>query len=76
MSSAGNSKYSLDSTNVYNIVSLNPALRKRDLSSQVDLESLFPANPTCVLAPELTIGPYCMFSLSRSWRFVLLCMLY
>ncbi|KAF8447015.1 Intradiol ring-cleavage dioxygenase, partial [Terfezia claveryi] len=28
------------------------------LSSEVDVNSLFPANPTCVLAPELTIGPY------------------
>ncbi|RPB29052.1 aromatic compound dioxygenase [Terfezia boudieri ATCC MYA-4762] len=39
-------------------ISLNPELRKRDLSSKVDLKSLFPANPACVLAPELTIGPY------------------
>lgn len=40
-------------------VSLNPALKQRDLSGKVDLSSLFPKKPTCVLAPELTIGPYC-----------------
>ncbi|KAI5792552.1 Intradiol ring-cleavage dioxygenase, partial [Peziza echinospora] len=37
---------------------LNPALAKRDLTTVVDLESLFPAEPECLLAPELTIGPY------------------
>lgn len=39
-------------------ISLNPALEKRDLSESVDIKSLFPSNTTCVLAPELTIGPY------------------
>lgn len=39
-------------------ISLNPALHQRDLSSSVDLKTLFPTNPKCVLAPELTIGPY------------------
>ncbi|KAF8423010.1 Intradiol ring-cleavage dioxygenase [Tirmania nivea] len=39
-------------------ISLNPELKKRDLSKSVDIKSLFPANPTCVLTPELTIGPY------------------
>ena len=47
---------------IQNIVSLNPALAKRDLTTVVDLESLFPAEPECLLAPELTIGPYCKYS--------------
>lgn len=44
------------------IVSLNPALEKRDLSGTVDVKSLFSTNKTCVLAPELTIGPYCTYT--------------
>ena len=43
-------------------VSLNPALQKRDLSGKVDVKSLFPTDPTCVLAPELTVGPYCTYT--------------
>ncbi|KAF8471107.1 Intradiol ring-cleavage dioxygenase [Kalaharituber pfeilii] len=39
-------------------ISVNPALRKRDLSGQVVLDSLFPNPPVCVLAPELAVGPF------------------
>lgn len=43
------------------VVNLNPKLRRRDLSDQVKVPDLFPAKPECLLAPELTIGPYCEY---------------
>jgi len=39
-------------------INLNPALHKRDLSDKVKVDSLFSSNPKCVLAPEVTFGPY------------------
>lgn len=36
---------------------------KTDITNDTDAATLFDGNSSCVLAPEVTEGPYCKFSL-------------